>query len=125
MLSAIVQYAPAHLNGGWEAQRAAFEARVLAVLERYAPGFGSHIVATELLTPADLETQFGLRGGHWHHGELTLDQYLTLRPVPGLGHYATPVQALYLCGAGCHPGGGVMGRAGRNAARVVLQGGVS
>ena len=125
VLSAIVQYAPAQLTGGWEAQRAAFEARVLAVLERYAPGFGSHVVATELLTPADLEAQFGLRGGHWHHGELTLDQYLTLRPVPGLGHYATPVQALYLCGAGCHPGGGVMGVAGRNAACVILQGGVS
>jgi len=75
---------------------------------------------SELLLPADLEREFRLTGGHWHHGELALDQFMMLRPVPGAAQYAMPVGGLYLCGAGCHPGGGVMGSAGRNAANAVL-----
>jgi len=95
---------------------------VLGVLERHAPGLRKLVVAAELLTPLDLERQFRMGGGHWHHGELTIDQFMMLRPVPGAARYAMPVAGLYLCGAGCHPGGGVMGAAGRNAARVVLEG---
>jgi phytoene dehydrogenase-like protein len=124
VLSAIVQYAPYDLAAGWHAQRDAFREAVIARLERYAPGIRKQIVAAEVLTPADLEQQFRISGGHWHHGELTLDQFMMLRPVPGAAQYAMPVAGLYLCGAGCHPGGGIMGSAGRNAARVILEGDV-
>ena len=121
VLSAVVQYAPYRLSGGWAAGREAFAAAVLGVLSRYAPDIGSRIVASELLTPADIERQFGMTGGHWHHGELALDQMLMLRPVPGAAQYGTPLAGLYLCGAGAHPGGGVMGAAGLNAASQVIQ----
>ena len=120
VLSAIVQYAPYDLAGGWDAARDAFRDSVLELLERHAPGIRSQVIASELLTPLDLERQFRISGGHWHHAELALDQALMLRPVPGAAQYAMPVAGLYLCGAGCHPGGGVMGSAGRNAARVAL-----
>jgi phytoene dehydrogenase-like protein len=120
VLSAIVQYAPYDLKGGWTVGKPAFLRAIMAVLEQYAPGIGQQVLHTELLTPADLERQFHMAGGHWHHGELALDQFMMLRPVPGAAGYAMPVDGLYLCGAGCHPGGGVMGSAGRNAARVVL-----
>ena len=120
VLSAIVQYAPYELKGGWAAGNAGFLAAVMEVLEQYAPGLGQRVLHTELLTPADIEQQFYIAGGHWHHGELALDQFMMLRPVPGAAQYAMPVEGLYLCGAGAHPGGGVMGSAGRNAARVVL-----
>jgi phytoene dehydrogenase-like protein len=120
VLSAIVQYAPYDLRGGWAAGRAAFLAASMAVLEQYAPGIGALVRHAELLTPADIEQQYHIAGGHWHHGELALDQFMMLRPVPGAAQYAMPVDGLYLCGAGCHPGGGVMGSAGRNAARVML-----
>jgi phytoene dehydrogenase-like protein len=122
VLSAIVQYAPHDLAGGWDAGRAGFREATLAVLERHAPGLRALVIAEELLTPADLAREFRMSGGHWHHGELALDQALMLRPVPGAAQYAAPVNGLYLCGAGAHPGGGVMGHAGRNAARVVLAG---
>jgi phytoene dehydrogenase-like protein len=121
VLSAIVQYAPLHPADG--AAAGAFREAVLDVLERHAPGLRRRVVAAELLLPADLERGFNLTGGHWHHGELALDQFLMLRPVPGAARYATPVPGLYLCSAGCHPGGGVMGTAGRNAAGVILAGG--
>jgi phytoene dehydrogenase-like protein len=120
VLSAIVQYAPYGLKGGWAGGKAAFLSAIMAVLEGYAPGIGKLVLHTELLTPEDLEQQFHMAGGHWHHGELALDQFMMLRPVPGAAQYAMPVEGLYLCGAGCHPGGGVMGSAGRNASRVVL-----
>ena len=123
VLSAIVQYAPYDIEGGWDTQREPFGERVLDVLDDYAPGIRSKILSAELLTPTDIEREFRITGGHWHHGELTLDQYLMLRPVPGAAQYATPIRNFYLCGAGSHPGGGVMGSAGRNAARVVLGGG--
>jgi phytoene dehydrogenase-like protein len=121
VLSAIVQYAPHDIAGGWETQRERFAAATLAVLERYAPGLRAQIIASELLTPLDIEREFRIAGGHWHHGELSLDQFMMLRPVAGASQYAMPVTGLYLCGAGCHPGGGVMGSAGRNAARVILK----
>jgi phytoene dehydrogenase-like protein len=122
VLSAIVQYAPYDLDGGWDASRDAFRELVLGVLERHAPGLRKLVIAAELLTPLDIERQFRIRGGHWHHGELTLDQAMMLRPVPGAAQYAMPVAGLYLCGAGCHPGGGIMGTAGRNAAHALLAG---
>ena len=74
-----------------------------------------------LVSPVDLEQEFHGSGGHWHHGELAFDQFWVVRPVPGAAQHRTPLRGLYLCGAGCHPGGGVMGIAGRNAALQVLQ----
>jgi phytoene dehydrogenase-like protein len=122
VLSAIVQYAPYELKGGWEAARGAFTNQILDQLTRYAPDIRQQLSHAELLTPADIEREFRITGGHWHHGELALDQALMMRPVPGAAQYATPLSGLYLCGAGCHPGGGVMGHAGRNAATAVLSG---
>jgi phytoene dehydrogenase-like protein len=125
VLSAVVQYAPFDPRASTDKARSAFLDRVLGVLEHYAPAIRRQVVASELLLPADIEREFRISGGHWHHGELALDQFLMLRPVPGAAQYAMPVDGLYLCGAGCHPGGGVMGSAGRNAARAVLNGGPS
>ena len=121
VLSAVVQYTPFRLCSGWESGRDAFKQLLIGQLEEYAPGIGKQIVADELLTPPDLETEFNIHGGHWHHGEYSLDQFMMLRPVPGAARYATPVTGLYLCGAGCHPGGGVMGLPGRNAATEILK----
>jgi phytoene dehydrogenase-like protein len=123
VLSAIVQYAPYALEEGWESGRQRFTDTVLDTLERVAPGLRNSIMASELLTAADMEREFRITGGHWHHGDLAFDQFLMVRPVPGAAQYRTPLEGLYLCGAGCHPGGGVMGIAGRNAARQVLAAG--
>lgn len=120
VLSAVLQYAPYALQGGWDAHRAAFTELAIATLERHAPGLRASIVGAELLTPVDLEREFRNRGGHWHHAELAFDQFLMVRPVPGAAQYRTPLAGLFLCGAGCHPGGGVMGLAGRNAALEIL-----
>jgi phytoene dehydrogenase-like protein len=120
VLSAVVQYAPRNLGQGWATGRGAFTEAVFDVLAAYAPDIRERSLATELLTPEDLEREFRCNGGHWHHGELSLDQFLMLRPVPKSAQYRTPVDGLFLCGAGCHPGGGVMGNAGRNAATAVL-----
>ena len=119
VLSAIVQFAPHGLKTGWEAGREPFLRAALDQLERHAPGIQSALLGTELSTPEDLEAEFGMAGGHWHHGEIALDQALLMRPMPGAHQYETPLPGLYLCGAGAHPGGGIMGLAGRNAARAV------
>ncbi|HTT42010.1 MAG TPA: NAD(P)/FAD-dependent oxidoreductase [Steroidobacteraceae bacterium] len=121
VMSVIVQYAPYALKGGWEQGRAAFAERIITTLINYAPQLRGAIRASELLTPHDIEQQFRISGGHWHHAELALDQFLMLRPVPGAAQYRTPVTGLFLCGAGSHPGGGVMGLAGRNAARQLMR----
>jgi phytoene dehydrogenase-like protein len=121
VLSAVVQYAPYQLKQGWDEQKASFTELLIDLLEQYAPGIRRQIVHQELLTPVDIEREFLISGGHWHHGELAMDQFLMLRPVPRSAQYRSPVDGLYLCGAGCHPGGGVMGSAGRNAAHVVLK----
>jgi phytoene dehydrogenase-like protein len=123
VLSAIVQYAPYALKEGWQNGRQRFLDTALDTLEGFAPGVRSGIIAAELLTPADIEQEFRISGGHWHHGDLAFDQFLMVRPVPGAAQYRTPLEGLFLCGAGCHPGGGVMGIAGRNAARQVLASG--
>jgi len=120
VLSAVVQYAPYRLHGGWEEQREQFLDTILQTLEAHAPGLRDSVRAAELLTPRDIETQFRISGGHWHHAELALDQFFMVRPVAGAAQYRAPLRRLFLCGAGCHPGGGVMGLAGRNAARQIL-----
>ena len=120
VLSAIVQYAPYHVKAGWAEKKAAFADELIGLLASYAPGIHSQILHKELLTPIDIESEFRIKGGHWHHGELAMDQFLMLRPVPHSAQYASPLNGLFLCGAGSHPGGGVMGSAGRNAAKAVL-----
>jgi phytoene dehydrogenase-like protein len=122
VLSAIIQYAPYALAAGWDRQQERFTDLAIAALERYAPGLRASISHAQLLTPLDIEREFRITGGHWHHVDLAFDQFFMVRPLPGAAQYRTPVAGLYLCGAGCHPGGGVMGMAGRNAARQVLKG---
>ena len=114
-----VSYVPYSAEPETDAQRAAIVERVLATLEEYDPAFRGRIVAQELLTPRDIEQAYGVEAGHWHHGELSLHQSMMLRPVYGAAQYSTPVDGLFLCSAGCHPGGDVSGFPGRNAARVV------
>ncbi len=94
---------------------------VLATLERHSPGLRGLVVASELITPADMERDWGLAGGHIFHGELALDQMLMMRPLLGFGHYRSPVDGLFLCGSGTHPGTGLTGGSGFNAARVVAE----
>ena len=120
VLSAIIQYAPRNLGAGWSAGKEGFMENVMELLSAYAPDIREKTSVAELLTPEDIENDFRIAGGHWHHGEMSLDQFLMLRPVPKSAQYKTPVDGLYFCGAGCHPGGGVMGSAGKNAAIVVL-----
>ncbi len=122
VMSIVVQYAPYALNGGWtDAARDDLGERVLDLLEAHAPGLRRLVVARDVFTPADIERETGATGGHWHHGELAVDQMLTLRPVNGMARYALPVGGLYLCGAAAHPGGDVIGAAGHNAARQAIR----
>ena len=121
VLSATVQFAPFAPGGGWDAHRDKFISVILDCISSYAPGLREQVVASELLTPADLQREFHMAGGHWHHGELSLDQVLMMRPFPGASQYGTPVAGLYLCGAGAHPGGGLMGLAGKNAAEEIIR----
>ncbi|MCB1444959.1 MAG: NAD(P)/FAD-dependent oxidoreductase [Rhizobiaceae bacterium] len=120
VLSAVVQYAPYDLREGWEVGKPEFMAAIMAALERHAPGIGDAVVASELLTPVDIERQYRMPGGHWHHGELQVDQLLLNRPTFGVSGYDTPLEGLYLASAGSHPGGGISGLPGRNAARHIL-----
>ncbi|MEP6389508.1 MAG: NAD(P)/FAD-dependent oxidoreductase [Halioglobus sp.] len=122
VLSANVMYVPASPKGGWtETARAALLARLLETLERHAPGIGELVLHAELLTPKDLESLHYVTGGHWHHTEFAVDQLLMMRPTYEAAQYETPIPGLYLCGAGSHPGGGLMGGAGFNAAREILK----
>jgi phytoene dehydrogenase-like protein len=125
VLSATVQFVPYELEGGWGTHRAAYTDLLIDRIAEYAPGIREQLVTSELLTPADLEREYGMTGGHWHHGELSLDQVMMMRPFPAASQYASGIDGLYLCGAGAHPGGGVMGLAGRNAAREVIHRGAA
>ncbi|MEM7081756.1 MAG: NAD(P)/FAD-dependent oxidoreductase [Pseudomonadota bacterium] len=122
VLSASVQYVPYELKEGWtDAAKTRLTEQLLDQLERYLPGLRQQVVSSRLQTPLDLEYAYGVSGGHWHHGELSLDQFLFVRPTYGAERYALPVDGLYLCGASTHPGGGVSGAAGRNCAREILR----
>jgi phytoene dehydrogenase-like protein len=121
VMSAVVQYAPYGLKGGWnDDAKQSFTKTCIETIAKYAPDIESRITASELLTPADIEREFHITGGHWHHGELTLDQFMFTRPVCSAAQYQMPLDGLFLCGAGAHPGGGVSGTAGRNAAKFIL-----
>ena len=124
ILSAVVQYLPYDDSPDEDANRESFLQTTIDLLETYAPGIRSLISHAELLTPRDIEKEFGNTGGHWHHVPLTFEYFLFNRPIPKLSRHTSPIAGLYLCGAGCHPGGNVMGIAGRNAAQQVLKGGL-
>jgi len=122
VMSIYVQYAAFELRGrDWETARNELQTAVLDALAIYAPDLPSLVVAAQTITPADLESQFGLTGGHVHHGEMALDQLYVMRPLLDWAQHRTPVAGLYLCGAGTHPGGGITGANGANAARVVIR----
>jgi len=122
-MSVSASFAPYALKSGWENNRQAFADRLVALIGQYAPGFEALVNSCELLTPVDIEERYRVTGGHWHHGEMTIDQSFMMRPVHGTAQYDTPVTGLYLCGAAAHPGGGVTGIPGHNAAqRIVAMG---
>jgi len=121
VVSAYVQYAPYRLRGTtWDAERNRLALAATRTIEQYAPGFESSIVARTVVTPLDLERTYGLTGGHIFHGELSLDQWFVTRPLLGWAQYRTPIDRLYLCGSGTHPGTGLDGRSGANAAREII-----
>jgi phytoene dehydrogenase-like protein len=124
VMSCFVQYAPYALAGGpeaWPAQREAFGDAVVATLEEHAPGLARSILHRQVLTPWDLERDFGLSEGNIFHGELSLEQLAFLRPAAGWSRYATPLAGLWLASSGAHPGGGIMGAPGALCARAMLR----
>jgi len=122
VMSIYAHYAPATLRGTtWDVSQETFGNAVLQTLARYAPGIEQLVIAGQVITPAELHTKYGFFGGHMYHGELALDQLLTMRPLFGFGQYRTPIDGLYLCSAGTHPGGFMTGGSGRNAAREILK----
>ena len=121
LLSTGIQQLPFELeHGTWDDYRDEFTAKVINVLSDYSPGIKERIIGTHTITPLDLEREYALPGGNIFHGAMTLGQLYSSRPVPGYESYRSPISGLYLCGAGTHPGGGVMGAPGYNAARAVL-----
>jgi phytoene dehydrogenase-like protein len=122
VMSVWMQYAPYRLKGEWDsAARDALGDRVVEALAERAPNLKSAIIHRQVLTPRDLGEKYGVTEGSLYHGEMGLDQILFMRPVPGWGHHRTPVENLYLGGSGTHPGGGIVGGAGRLAARELLK----
>src|SRR5216684_5568870 len=122
VMSIYMQYAPYKLKGSdWESQRSALGETVVKTVTQYAPNLPELILSHQIITPQDLEDTYGLTGGHIFHGELALDQFFTMRPLLDWGRYRTPIQNLYLCGNGTHPGAGLTGGSGANAAREILK----
>jgi len=122
VMSIYMQYAPFKLkNAEWDSQRSALGETVVKTLAEYAPNLPSLVEDGQIITPKDLETTYGLTGGHIFHGELALDQFFTMRPLLDWARYNTPIQNLYLCGSGTHPGAGLTGGSGANAAREILK----
>ena len=122
LVNIFVQYTPYRLaEGDWDEMKETYADRVIATLAEYAPNLPDLILHRQILSPLDLERDFSLTGGDIFHGEMTLDRLFFMRPLPGWAQYRTPVAGLYLCGSGTHPGGGVMGAPGYNAAREILR----
>jgi phytoene dehydrogenase-like protein len=122
VMSIHVQFAPYKLRtGDWDTRAEEFANVVIDRLSAYSPNLRDVIEAADVITPRDLEDTYGLSGGHIHHGEQTIDQFFTFRPLIGWAQYRTPLKRLYLCGAGTHPGGGITGLPGANAAREIAR----
>ena len=121
VMSCFVQYAPYHLKeGSWDGRREEFGDTVIETIAEHAPNLTSLILHRQVLTPLDLEREFGLSEGNIFQGELSLEQLFFLRPAPGWAQYRTPIRNLYMCGSATHPGGGIMAAPGRNAATAIL-----
>lgn len=123
VMSVNVSYLPYRLKEGWDTAREAVAQHLLAELARALPGVESLVTDVEFLSPADIEREYGATEGHWHHGEMSIHQSFMLRPLYGAAQYDTPVDRLYLCSAGCHPGGGLTGLPGRIAAQRIIESG--
>src|SRR5665213_2937773 len=122
LMSMFCQYAPYRRTGGWDdAAKNAFADSCFEVVEEYAPGFTATVLDRQVLTPVDIEATFGLTGGNIFQGAMSLNKLFMFRPAPGYANYRTPVKRLFLCGSAAHPGGGVMGAPGMNAAREMLK----
>jgi phytoene dehydrogenase-like protein len=122
VLTCFVQYLPYALrNGNWDSQRDSIGDKVVETIGRYAPNVPGSVIARKVFTPYDLEQTFGITEGNIFHGDINMGQLFFLRPVPGWAQYRTPIENLYLCGAGTHPGGGVTGAPGYNAAHRILR----
>ncbi len=122
VLSAHIMYVPYRLKGGWtDAARDLICERAIDTIAQYAPRIREQIIHRELMTPSDLEQNYRVTGGHWHHVDFAIDQMLMMRPTYEAAQYGTPIPGLFLCGAGCHPGGDITGGAGHNAAREILR----
>ena len=121
VMSIYMQYAPYKLKGDWNEQRQALGQTVVQTLAQYAPNLPELIVGLQVITPRDLEEKYGLTGGQIFHGELSLDQFFTMRPLLDWARYRTPIENLYLCGSGTHPGAGLTGGSGANAAREIVK----
>jgi phytoene dehydrogenase-like protein len=121
VMSCFVQYAPYHLKEGtWDEKREEFGDTVINTIAEYAPNLRDIVLHRQVLTPLDIERKFGLSEGNIFQGELSLEQLFFLRPVPGWAQYRTPIRNLYMCGSATHPGGGIMGAPGLNAAKKIL-----
>jgi phytoene dehydrogenase-like protein len=121
VMSIYMQYAPYTLKGDWEQQRKPLGQTVVETLAQYAPNLPELILTHQIITPQDLEEKYGLTGGQIFHGDLALDQFFTMRPLLDWARYRTPIENLYLCGSGTHPGAGLTGGSGANAAREILK----
>jgi len=121
VMSIYMQYAPYKLKGDWEDQRKALGQTVVQTLAQYAPNLPEMILTHQIITPLDLEEVYGLTGGQIFHGDLALDQFFTMRPLLDWARYRTPIENLYLCGSGTHPGAGLTGGSGANAAREIVK----
>jgi phytoene dehydrogenase-like protein len=121
VMNMFVQYGPNSLGKKWDEIKESFADRCIDVLAQYAPNIKGAILHRQVLSPFDMEREYSITGGSLHHGRLSLDQMFHMRPVPGWSNYKTPIHGLYLCGAGVHPGGGVMGIPGLNAAKAILK----
>jgi phytoene dehydrogenase-like protein len=122
ILSMFIQYAPYHLKGTtWDAERDKFADRCFDVLNEYAPNFKASVIDRVVIAPPDMERLWGITGGNIMQGSMNLSSTYSFRPVPGYANYRTPVRGLYMCGAATHPGGGVMGACGLNAAREIMR----
>ena len=121
VMSIYMQYAPYKFKGDWNTQRSALGDTVVNALAQYAPNLPGLVLDGQIITPKDLEDTYGLTGGHIFHGELALDQFFTMRPLLDWARYRTPIANLYLCGSGTHPGAGLTGGSGANAAREILK----
>ena len=123
VMSVLVEAAPRHLrDGDWSTERDRLGDITVKTLEQYAPGLGELIEARQVVTPEDFELEYGLSGGHVYHAEPGLDQFFMWRPLNGQARYRFVLEGLYLAGSGAHPGGGITGGPGANAARQILKG---